>query len=100
MDDTTYTTPKGRTLTEHARESLVRHGFQAPFEAVDDIIDNATHVTTQADGATVYIQRTGRRGRSYNIVIQGEHGIVTGMLNLTRQELNNLGQNYRFDPHP
>jgi hypothetical protein len=52
MDGTMHTTPKGRRLTGHARESLVRHGFQAPFDTVDAMIEQATHVTTQADGAT------------------------------------------------
>jgi filamentous hemagglutinin len=92
-------TPKGRKLTEHALESLIRHGFSKPFDVIDDIIDNATRVTIQADGATVYIQRAGRRGGSYNIVIEGEDGLVTGMLNPTRHELNNLGRNYGFDPY-
>jgi len=100
MDGPIHTTPKGRRLTDHARESLMRHGFQEPFEAVDAIIEQATHVTTQADGAIVYIQRAGRRGRSYRMVIEGADGIVTGMLNLTRHELNNLGRNYGFAPHP
>ena len=99
MDSASNATPKGRRLTEHARQSLVRHGFQEPFDGVDDIIDHATRMTTQTDGATVYIQRVGRRGRRYNIVIEGADGIITGMLNLTRHELNNLGQNYGFDPH-
>jgi len=100
MDGIIHTTPKGRRLTGHARESLVRHGFQEPFDTVDAIIEQATHVTTQPDGAIVYIQRTGRRGRSYHIVIEGADGIVTGMRNLTRHELNNLGRNYGFDPRP
>ena len=99
MDSAIHTTPGGRTLTEHARESLRRHGFPEPFPLVDEVIDHATHVATQADGATVYIQRAGRRGRSYHIVIEGEGGIVSGMLNLTRHELNNLGRNYGFEPH-
>jgi len=34
------------------------------------------------------------------MVIEGADGIVTGMLNLTRHELNNLGRNYGFAPHP
>lgn len=100
MDSVSYTTPQGRRLTEHACESLMRHGLREPFEVVDDIIDHATRITTQTDGATVYIQRTGRRGRNYNIVVEGENGIITGMLNLTRHELHNLGRNYGFDPHP
>ena len=100
MHGTMHTTPKGRRLTGHAHESLIRHGFQEPFDTVDAIIEQATHVTTQADGAIVYIQRAGRRGRSYHMVIEGADGIVTGMRNLTRHELNNLGRNYGFAPYP
>jgi filamentous hemagglutinin len=100
VESASYTTPRGRRLTEHACESLIRHGFSEPFEVVDDIINHAMRITTQIDGATVYIQRADRRGKNYNIVIEGEDGIITGMLNLTRHELNNLGRNYGFDPHP
>ena len=100
MDSASYTTPQGRRLTEHACESLIRHSFSQPFEVVDDIIDHAMRITTQTDGAIVYIQRAGRRGRNYNIVVVGEDGIITGVLNLTGHELNNLGRNYGFEPHP
>ena len=78
----------------------MRHGLREPFDPVDAIVDHATHVTTQADAAIVYVQRAGRRGRSYHVVIEGADGIVTGMLNLARQELNNLGRNYGVDPYP
>jgi hypothetical protein len=56
----------------------MRHGFQEPFEFVDEIIDNAAWVTTQADGATVYIYRASGRGKSYDIVVEGDDGIVSG----------------------
>jgi filamentous hemagglutinin len=94
------TTPAGRRLTEHARESLRRHGFKEPFGQVDDIMDHPTRTTTQADGATVYIQRAGPRGRKYNIVIEGDEGVVTGMRDLSKHELDNLGRRYGFNPHP
>ncbi len=93
-----YITPKGRVLTVHAQESLLRHGFQEPFNLIDDIIDNYSRRITQSDDATVYIQRTQGRVRRYNIVIEGEEGIVTGLLNLTTRELQNLGRNYGFNP--
>jgi hypothetical protein len=34
------------------------------------------------------------------MVIERADGIVTGMHNLTGHELNNLGRNYGFAPHP
>ncbi len=100
LSGTADSTPGGRKLTQHAKESLKRHGFREPFADADDIIDNATRTTTQADGATVHIQRGGSRGRRYNIVIVGDEGIVTGLRNLTRHELENLGKNHGFDPNP
>lgn len=92
-------TPRGRRLTAHARESLLRHGFSEPFDLVDEIVENYTYRTTQEDGATVYIQRSRGRRRLYNIVIVGDEGIVTGMRNLSRQELDNLGRRYGFNPN-
>jgi filamentous hemagglutinin len=100
MEDPIYATPKGRRLTQHARESLIRHGFQEPFNLIDDIIDNASRVATQNDGASVYIRRVERRRRSYDIVIESDKGIITAMRHLTRRELKNLGRNYGFDPIP
>ena len=92
------TTPNGRILTKHAQESLLRHGFQEPFDQVDNIIENYSRRNRQNDGAIVYIQRAAGRGRRYNIIIEGEEGIVTGLLNLTTRELENLGRNYGFNP--
>jgi filamentous hemagglutinin len=94
------TTPKGRKLTAHAQESLKRHGFDEPFNQVDEVIDNATRVSTQADGGQVHIRRVGQRGRKYDIVIEGDEGIVTGLRNLSKHELDNLGKNYGFNPNP
>ena len=92
-------TPKGRRLSTHAAiDSLRRHGFLELSE-IDDVIDNATRITTQSDGATVYIQRVGRRRRTYNIVIVGDRGIVTGLREINPGELRRLGRNYGFDPN-
>lgn len=71
-----YITPHGRILTVHAQESLLRHGFQEPFALVDNIIENYSRRAIQIDGATVYIQRTAGRARRYNIVVEGEEGMV------------------------
>jgi hypothetical protein len=100
MSDPISATPQGRPLTDHAKDSLRRHGFKEPFDQVDEIVDQATRVTTQADGATVYIQRAGTRSKRYNVIIEGVEGIVTGLRNLTKHELENLGKNYGFQPNP
>jgi hypothetical protein len=95
------TTSGGRQLSNHAEESLVRHGYREPFTDVDNIIDNPSRVRIQNDGATVYIQSVPGRGRRYNIIIVNDDSvIITGLRNITAQELSNLGQNYGFDPNP
>ncbi|WP_437632439.1 DUF6531 domain-containing protein [Sorangium sp. So ce854] len=70
------TTPAGRPLTQHAQESLPRHGFREPYHQVDDIIDNPSRVRSQADGGIVYIQRASGRGRTYNMAVTNEQGHV------------------------
>jgi hypothetical protein len=88
------TTPGGRPLTNHAaQESLSRHGFH-DLSRVDDIIDNPSYTRTQADGAEVYIQRNPGRQRTYDIVIAGDEGIVTGIRGLSPAELRRLEANY------
>ena len=86
----------GRKLTEHAKESLVRHGFSPPFDDVDKIIDGAKWLVKQSDGGAVSIVKQKGRGRLYSIVVEGSQGINTAMKNLTPRELSNLAHNYGF----
>lgn len=94
-------TPGGRILSEHAyNDSLVRHGLTP--EQVDNIIDHYSRRTTQADGATVYIQVN--RDKTSNIAIVNEQTadqiIVTAIKNLQPKELRRLGENNGFNPNP
>ena len=101
-------TPGGRRLTKHAAEdSLERHGF-SNLAQVDEIIDSASRVRIQEDGAKVYIQRIGGRTRRYNIVIIEEtlsdgdviENVVTAIRDLSPDELRRIGNTYGFDPNP
>ena len=87
------TTPAGRFLTEHAIESLERHGFRRLSE-VDEIIETATYQVRQADGAEVFLRKVGRgRRATFDLVVEGTEGIVTGMQGLTRRALRSIGRN-------
>lgn len=93
-------TPSGRPLSNHAFESLERHGFKS-LQQVDDIISNATHRISQSDGATAFVQKMGRGGKTrFNIVVEGERGIVTGMRNFTKQEVRNMARNQGWENLP
>src|SRR5262249_52276498 len=95
-------TPGGRLLSSHAAtDSLKRHGFVEPYADVDAIIDGASRITTQRDGAKVYIKRAGGRQRTYSIAVVGAgNKIVTAMQGLDPVALRNLGKTYGFDPNP
>ncbi len=93
-------TPGGKPLTSHAFESLSRHGFK-DLQQVDSIINNATHKIMQRDGATVFVQKTGSGSKArYNLVVEGERGIVTGMRNFTKQEVKNMARNQGWEDFP
>ncbi len=94
-------TPSGRPLSNHAAfDSLERHGFTS-LQQVDDIISNATHRISQADGATAFVQKIGRGSRArFNIIVEGEEGVVTGMLKFTKQEVRNMARNQGWEGLP
>ncbi len=87
-----FVTPAGRNVTNHAfTDSLGRHGFKN-LKQIDDIIDNPSkRVAEQSDGALVHVVRNGKGGKArFDFVVEGEEGIVTGLRNLKKRELDSL----------
>lgn len=64
-------------------------------EGVRDAIANATRTFTQKDGAQVFAQEIGGR---FNVVVQGDRGVVTTFKNLSEKSLERLGKNYGWKP--
>ncbi|MFI5098286.1 MAG: hypothetical protein ACHQT6_09970 [Candidatus Acidiferrales bacterium] len=59
----------------------------------EEITDTKTGVRmTQADGASVFVKGLGHG--KYNVVVDGEAGFVTGMKNLTGDEVRALAEKY------
>lgn len=46
----------------------------------------------QADGATVYVQKVSPD--KFNVIVEGERGVVTALKNLDQKAVNNLAKNY------
>jgi len=93
-------TPGGRKLSTHAKESLGRHKFKN-LQQVDDIINNATNRIEQADGAIAHVQKVGKGAKArFNIVIEGEEGIVTGMLNFSKFDVKKMAANRGWENLP
>jgi RHS repeat-associated protein len=73
-----------------AGEAATRGGVLSKT-AIQDVRQGG-RVMTQADGATVRIlqNETGR----FNVVVEGDRGIITTFENLSQKSLNRLGENY------
>jgi len=59
--------------------------------AQSSVIANPSETYTQPDGAQVYVQQVGDR---YNVVVQGENGVVTNLKTISQNSLNRLARSY------
>lgn len=91
-------TPDGRRITKHALEHFIDRGFSR-ISQLDEIIDGATFVTKQADGATVFIRERLKNGaKRWDVIIEGDKGIVTAIWNLNEvRKVRALARNYRWE---
>ena len=64
-------------------------------EGVQEAIANATRTFTQKDGASVFAQQVSGR---FNVVVQGEQGVITTFKNLSEKALERLAKNYGWEP--
>lgn len=85
----------GELLTSgHGAQRLAERGFDDIDIA---IVRSSSTVYEQADGAMAHVARF---GDTYNVVVVGERGIVTGMKGVTEQGLGNLARNYGWTGFP
>ncbi|MGO9559433.1 MAG: hypothetical protein ACLPYW_10135 [Acidimicrobiales bacterium] len=86
----------GSELTQTA------HGLERSFDPSrlsaaeqQNVIANFTQEFTQGDGADVYVQQVGDR---YNVVVQGQNGVITNLKGISESSLNRLASNYGWVP--
>jgi hypothetical protein len=60
-----------------------------------NVIANATQEFTQGESANVYVQQIGDR---YNVVVQGQNGVITNLKGVSGSSLNRLASNYGWIP--
>lgn len=85
----------GVRTTAHGAERIAGQGATRGgvlSEAGVNAVRHGGRVMTQADGATVRILQN-EAGR-FNVVIEGERGIITTFENLSQKSLDRLGGNY------
>jgi hypothetical protein len=73
--------------TIHGAERLAERGFSAAEVA----LTKTGQVLSQADGARVYIKAVGDR---FNVIVEGERGVVTALKNISQKSLDRLSRNY------
>jgi RHS repeat-associated protein len=62
------------------------------FSGSDIALTKSGEVLTQSDGATVYVKEISS-GR-FNVIVEGQRGIVTALKNIPQGAVNRLAQNY------
>lgn len=82
---------KGERVTKHGDERLKERSF-----STKDIKDtkNTSNTKKQADGAKVYIKEL--ENGKYNVIIEGEKGIITALKNISQKALDRLSKNYKW----
>ena len=77
--------------TKHGMERLRERGFSQ-----NDILYTKTtsNIKIQNDGAKVYIKKTD--AGKFNIVVEGERGIITALKNIDEKSLERLTKNYNW----
>ena len=82
---------RGNKATKHGTERLKERGFSNA-----DILNtkNTTNVKQQGDGAKVYIKEVS--DGKFNVIVEGDRGIITALKNINQNALNRLMKNYNW----
>lgn len=82
---------KGSKATKHGGERLKERGFSG-----SDISNtkNTSNIKTQGDGAKVYIKEVSPG--KYNVIVEGDRGIITALKNISKKSLDRLTKNYNW----
>ena len=81
----------GSKATIHGSERLKERGFSR-----NDISNtkSTSNVKTQSDGAKVYIKEISPG--KYNVIVEGNRGIITALKNISKKSLDRLTKNYNW----
>ena len=82
---------RGAKATKHGSERLKERSFSN-----SDISNtkNTTNIKIQGDGAKVYIKEVS--GGKYNVIVEGDKGIITALKNISKKALDRLTKNYNW----
>ena len=76
--------------TKHGAERLIERGFTP--KDISDLKLRPDIIKTQSDGAQVFIKQVNGK---YNVIVEGDNGVITSLKNISENSLNRLSGNYR-----
>jgi len=79
--------------TEHGAIRLIQRGF-TPQE-ISTLKLSPDKIMRQGDGAQVFIKNIGEG--KYNVIVEGENGVVTALKNIGQNSLARLAKNYNWE---
>ena len=77
--------------TQHGTQRLTERGF-TPNDI--SLTKSTNIIKAQADGAKVYIKDIG--GGRFNVIVEGDRGIITALKNISQKSLDRLSKNYKW----
>lgn len=82
---------RGGKNTAHGNQRLRERGFSN-----QDILDtkSTNNIKMQSDGAKVYIKEIS--SGKFNVIVEGERGIITALKNIGQKALDRLIRNYKW----
>jgi hypothetical protein len=75
--------------TKHGAERLIERGFTP--KDISDLKLRPDIIKTQSDGAQVFIKQVNGK---YNVIVEGDNGVITSLKNISENSLNRLSDNY------
>ena len=83
----------GKTVkaTKHGASRLRERGFSTKDISTTK---NTRNIKRQSDGAKVYIKEVSKG--KYNVIVEGERGIITALKNISKKSLDRLTKNYNW----
>ncbi|MCT4686379.1 MAG: hypothetical protein N4A55_03635 [Vallitalea sp.] len=76
--------------TKHGAERLQQRGFTP--DDISALKLSPDKIMSQTDGAQVFIKNIG--AGKFNVIVEGENGVVTALKNIGEKSLNRLSKNY------
>jgi hypothetical protein len=86
--------PEPPKLTEHGRQQLTERGFDP---LLVELVLASPNEYEQADGAIAHVAQV---GETFNVIVIGRQGVVTGFRGITQQQLDTYAYNYEWNGYP